>query len=666
MFLRVFYYFTLIILVINIFPAFSVSVCEVDGFGSAKRSLSSPRVSSSPQRRGSTGVESYNQLLVRLAQLSIGMENLSPKQVKALEIYHQLVRGEKGTDGTFARVGNYTFFQRRKIIRFLREHFSLEQMTSLIESGVVEINRSSNVQITRRVSKSLKEGRKVFIRVGSNKVLKVSKILEETNSGWLVEAERINKESGRIVKEQIFLIKGDIQILPLLEADPTNMAQISEKTNRGFIIDILIKEEDSSGIVKKIKGNKVFFSFEKAIENGLLPEKPTDQDYHKLEHVLNSYISKNYDQLVQALRGIGSSLASSPFMYVHLNSLLQKSLIIGEHQFGLASPELESVFMAAQSNRKKINSRDLNISLFSIEKEDLSKQGYKPNYTEGMNYINEWMVVRRWFQELKANPRTTHIEYFADQIPAHIAHIRKGLEDHYSPEDASHGSKQDQLQKLKNLEEEAKQAVVDRKVTYKWWIEFNFRLAYIMSGRTFDRDFINWVDSHLFPLKVAMPVIQESGSLGIMTFNRVGLEGLYPVGLINRQNSEVHGGLDAALFFGHDLQHSMFGGNKLYLEYSFGHRLFHRRLLDNIENLPAEKRKKAEAIYFLMTHEYQIKNISYSDRTLQEIREEVFIMIQNNDAELFKISDDPIQRKQKINSLVDIFMEVYERALQHQ
>ena len=587
--------------------------------------------------------------------------------MRALETYYDVVRGEEGTDGTFARVGKYTFSQRRRIVSFLREVFTPEQVTTLIENGVVEINRSFDIQITGRVSRHLKEGRKVFIRVGSNKILKINKILEETNSGWLVEVERISKEFGQIVKEQVFLVKGGVRAPPLLEADPTHMTQIREKTSRGYIIDILIVEKDSAGIAdKKIKGNKVFFSFEKAIENGLLPEKPTEQDYHKLESVLSSYISKNHDQLVQALKDMGSSLASSTFMYVDLNPLLQKSLIIGEHKFGLASPELESVFEATRFTRERIDSSELNMPSFPSRREELSRQGYRANYIEGIDYISEWIVVRRRLRELRANPRTTHIEYFADQIPHHIAHIRKGLENHYSPKDESHGSKSEQLQKLKNLEEEVKQAVTDEKVTYKWWIEFNFELAYIMSGRTLSRDFINWVDSHLFPLKVAMPVIQESGGLGIITFNRAGLEGLYPVGLINRQSSEVHGGLDAALFFGHDLQHPMFGGNKLYLEYSFGHRLFHKRLLNNIENLPAEKRRKAEIIYFLMTHEYQIKNISYSDRTLQEIREEVSTMIRNDDTELFKFSEDPVQRGQKIEGLTDIFMEVYEQALQHQ
>ncbi len=659
MFLKKSYYLIFIFLIITS-QAFSSPVCS-DGFSSSGYSGRQEH-----QEIGSvvTGVESYRQLLARLAQNSLGVEHLNPKQIKALETYHYAVQGEKGRDGTFARVGNYTFSQRRRIIKYLRQVFTPEQVTTLIENGVVEINRSSNIKITRRVLRNFSEGQTVFIQVSNNKTLRISKILEETNSGWLVEAERISNESGQVIKEQVFLIKDDVKVPPLLEADPTNMNQISEKTNRGFVIDILIKGEDSSGIAKEIKGNKVFFSFEKAIENGLLPRNPTDRDYHKMERILSSYVSKNHDQLVQALKNIGTSF-SLAFMYVHLNPLLQKSLILGEHRFRLANPELESVFMAAQFTRERVNSSELNLPSFPSGREDLSRQGYRVGYTEGMDYVNEWIAVRRRLWELRANPLITHIEYFADQIPAHIAHIKRGLEDNYSPKDRSHGSKRDLLQKLADLEKEAKQAVSNEKVTYKWWIEFNFRLAYIMSGRTLNQDFINWVDSHLFPLKVAMPVIQESGGLGIRTFNRAGLEGVYPVGLINRQNVEVHGGLDAALFFGHDLQHPMFGGNKLYLEYSAGHRLFHRRLLSNIESLPPEKRKKAEAVYFLMTHEYQRGNISYSDWTLQQMREEIFRMIQTNDAGLFKFSENSTQKQQKTEDLTNVFMEVYSQTLQH-
>ena len=535
-------------------------------------------------RHSTTGMESYKQLLTRLAQSSLGVDNLSPQQVKALKTYHDVVRGEDGKDGTFARVGNYTFPQRRRIVRFLRQFFSPEQVTTLIEDGVVEISRSSDLRITRRVLRHFNEGKKVFIQLlGNSKVLRVGKILKEINSGWLVEAESVDNKSGRIVKEQVFLVRGRIDVPYLLEVEPVNMTKISEKTDSGFVINILTEKYGPGG-------NKVFFSFEKAIENGLLPRNPTDQDYHKLEDILNSYISNNFDQLVQALKAVGVSVASSPFRY--LEPLLQKSLIKGESNFVLANPELEFVFLAAESTRERINSSELNLPPLTNEEAKLAEQGYRSVYIGGLNQVNERAIVRRRLQELQANPRITHIEYFANQISVHIAHIRQGLKENYSQEGLFSGSKLEQLQQLDSLEKEAKEAISNGRVTYRWWIKFNTDLSILISGGTINRNLNpNLTDSesrdlNLFPMKVIMPVIQESEDLGIMTFNRISPEGVYPAGLINKQRVKVHdGAIDADFFFTHDGEHANFPGNTLYLEYSAGHRLFHKQLLKNIERI---------------------------------------------------------------------------------
>ena len=40
--------------------------------------------------------------------------------------------------------------------------------------------------------------------------------------------------------------------------------------------------------------------------------------------------------------------------------------------------------------------------------------------------------------------------------------------------------------------------------------------------------------------------------------------------------------------------------------------------------------------------------------------------INRNTANLFKFSDDPVQKEQKVEDLADTFMEVYNRAQQHQ
>ena len=59
------------------------------------------------------------------------------------------------------------------------------------------------------------------------------------------------------------------------------------------------------------------------------------------------------------------------------------------------------------------------------------------------------------------------------------------------------------------------------------------------------------------------------------------------------------------------------------------------------------------------------KNISYSDWSPQQIRAYIIIKIPRV-VGLFKLSDDPVKKEQKIEDLADTFMEVYNQTLQHQ
>ena len=605
MFLKKFYYFTLAFLIAASSQASFADSCA-GGFSESE-----------------TGLESYRQLLVRLAQSSLGVTSLTPQQIKALEMYHHVVRGGKGTDGTFARVGNYTFPQRRRIVRFLREVFSSKQVATLIEGGIVEINRTDPEKI--RSNKQIRyflEGNTTFVIVNerpsdSDKIHQGKvRLQEETDDGLLLEVEKINYESGKIVKEQWFIAKqsNNSRFDSFSEVD-----KILEKTNNGFVIE-------------RKNGDIAFFSFESAINNGLLPKNPTSKNYRELEDILNRVLSDQLDQ-ISALEEAFSEgvLDKDHSTYTDFIKLLDKSIVEDGYYLKdikvTLNPEMELVFLAVQSTRRKISISDLNLPPPRSRETQLREQGYKPSYIAEIDKVNEWAIVRKQLQKLRANPYTTHIEYFADQIPAHIAHIRKGLEDNYSPKEESQGNRSDQLQKLKDLEEEAKQAVADEKVTYKWWLEFNNKLAEVISGMH-DPQTVREVQAIIeatlsyFPLKAVIPTIKEE--IGIITFNRASLEGVYPASLINRQTIEADGQTYSAfLFLLHDHFHASLDGNQIYREYSFGHRLFHKRLLQNIEGLPIDKRKKAEVIYFLMTHEYEkqgVINISYSDKTPEEIK----------------------------------------------
>ena len=361
-----------------------------------------------------------------------------------------------------------------------------------------------------------------------------------------------------------------------------------------------------------------------------------------MEVVLNHYMSRKFDR-IPALRNAVKNQDTFDIMdseeVKKLKKALKDSFVKNQHHIHLANPEFKAIFSAARSTRKKIDSNDLNLPPPTNRETQLAEQGYKASYTAGIDKMNEWGAVRRRLQELNVNPRTTHIEYFADQIPDHIAHIRKGLEESYFPRSTSDGSKLDQLQKLNNLEEEAKKAVSAGKVTYKWWLKFNGKLADLMSRKEDIMDEIKILNPKLrkdeiddlveqenkritqdiqstiensvsqFPLKIIMPTTTED--IGIMTFNKAGIEGIYPTGLTNKQMVEVDGSkYNPVRFFQHDLEHSTLSGNMHFSRYSAGHRLFHRRVLRNMEKLPPDKRKKSEAVYFTMTHESGTSNLS--------------------------------------------------------
>ena len=673
MLLRIIYYFTLIILVSGSPQVFSSPACENDGFSGSRSSQSHYQKVNSL----TLGVESYGQLLVRLAQSSLRVRKLSPEQIRALETYHKVVQGEEGADGTFARVGNYTLSQRGKIIRFLQEVFSPKQVTTLIEDGVVEISRLSDIKITRRVLKHFKKGKKIFIQLYGS-IYRLSEVLEEMESGFLVEVGFV-APNGYIYGQHLFLITNSDIKASSIEVNPSQMIKISEKTRNGFVIDTLIERKGESGEIDVIEGNKVFFSFERAWRAKLLPQRPRAQDRREMEAMLKAYIAETQGQIPSekdpSYRMVNGTMIGNGKEYPDFESSVKKSLIGGTHEYSLANPESKAIFVAAESDRKRIHSRYLKLPAPPDTEARLAEQGYKDNYKSGVDKVDEWVAVRTQLQKMKANPWTTHIDYFANQIPVHVAHIRKGLENNYSPRENWHGSRLEQLRRLEDLEKEAQQVASERKVTYEWWLEFNFQLAYIMSGlpakfRDNNADVgsvkLNMV---FFPTVVVMPDIQTEKGLGIMAFNRAGLKGVYPAGLINQTSVNVHNELPAYDFFSHDVYHAFFrGGNQIYREYSVGHQLFHKRLLDNIENLPPEQRKKAEEIYFLMTHEFgEGINISYSDWTPQKMREEVVGRIIKDIPKLFNFSKDPSAAEMvTINNFADIFMAVYTQALQHQ
>lgn len=160
---------------------------------------------------------------------------------------------------------------------------------------------------------------------------------------------------------------------------------------------------------------------------------------------------------------------------------VSKEIYDHDHSYKQAHPDWRIVFEAIQSTRESVTSDDLILSSLTNEEVLLTERGYESSYIRGIDDVNEWAAVQRKLQELKANPYTTHITYFADQIQNHIVHVKKGIE--FLTGDV----KRTALIELEKLKTEARKAVNEERVTYKWWLEFNYQLSYAISEELLPR-----------------------------------------------------------------------------------------------------------------------------------------------------------------------------------
>ena len=343
---------------------------------------------------------------------------------------------------------------------------------------------------TRKVLNELRKGREVFVSTvgGDYFPSRVSKVLEETKHGVLMELEHVNSNSGELTRTtRFFAVKGTGRHnIDFDRFHPYDMTEILEETKYGLIINF--------------EGNdRAFLSFQRAIKERLLPENPTPEDYRKLKKLVNDFISEH--------RGREKPPKDEPWVkkvfkekIEHEFELRLAFLTDTTRGFVLRNPEQKHIYEAVRSNRREVTKADLDLPPPTSMEAQFAKQGYKPeHYTDGIDQVNEWAAVRKKLQELKANPYKTHIEYFADQVTDHIEHIKKGLRDYDHRDVKNEGlrirDKEKQLGELAILEEEAKQAVSDKTVTYRWWLDFNLRLTSVMSGDAANR---SRVDNQLF------------------------------------------------------------------------------------------------------------------------------------------------------------------------
>ncbi len=247
----------------------------------------------------------------------------------------------------------------------------------------------------------------------------------------------------------------------------------------------------------------------------------------------------------------------------------------------------------------------------------------KKGFYDGLGEVNELTKLGKHLRNSSIDPKKTNIKYLRPFIQKHIHHIQQGLI-------ATHQNHK--LDQLNALEKKALEQITNEQITLHWWLLFNIKLAWLATrssdiferklefefldkfknykGLTYyieknkdDNEVLYLINKALnsFPEKIILPTTSQ---LGILALNRPSKNGLniIPVELFNQKKS-LDGTTSSPIeAFLHNLKHV--------IKLDYGVILFpknpelNRQIVSHIEKLPTiAKKKKAEVIYFILTHE---------------------------------------------------------------
>ena len=154
--------------------------------------------------------------------------------------------------------------------------------------------------------------------------------------------------------------------------------------------------------------------------------------------------------------------------------------------------------------------RDLKRIRNMREEDQLREQGFQSSYYLGVGKARELVRVGEYIRGINADPHTTHISYFANQIYAHIREVERGirtqteelverlkiLEDFRRETQSDNQAlgwrtmvinggisiqtenlAEERLRILEDFKKEAQSRIDNQTVTYDWWVIFNMRLS---------------------------------------------------------------------------------------------------------------------------------------------------------------------------------------------
>ena len=253
----------------------------------------------------------------------------------------------------------------------------------------------------------------------------------------------------------------------------------------------------------------------------------------------------------------------------------------------------------------------------------LKKQGFSPSYYSGVDKAREFKRVQQYLQEINADPKTTHIPYFASQAEQTIFKFEEGLKKQ-NQENTSF--LEERLKILEEFKKEAQKRIKNQEVTYDWWANFNFRLVLLATPSTdlpeyfvtyttplftthesIDKNFDQTLFKEFQDIKEMFPetiMFFSTDDFGIMAFNRMGASSHF-IGVSGHNKSADELDRTPIEFFIHDMSHvisSMYSAEladnlKITIELKDI-----EKKLNNISN--KSDRQKAEFAWFLFNHEF--------------------------------------------------------------
>lgn len=315
--------------------------------------------------------------------------------------------------------------------------------------------------------------------------------------------------------------------------------------------------------------------------------------------------------------------------------------------------QLKSILTALKSTRKKITHEDIRHST-KKEEQQLRRKGLGSFYIRGLNEVYRNISLAEQLRKLKANPYTTHIEPLAEAAQSHLEFMGKDI-------NTNTQEGLEQKKALNTLKRRANRAIKNKTVTYKWWLRFNYALSSVFSeqrGRL-NRHQIEYIDRFIphFPANILIPT--TIGEIGIIALNKATSEGVLMIGLANKIRRVHNRDFEPIDFFLHDLEHSAISTTLNNMDAEVTQKQFYDRMTTEIENLPTEKRKDAELIHFILTHELSLHPIvdSPNRSSIAKMAEALFQM----DLKDFNLSAN----FGETIGMVDNYLEVFSKVKDH-